>query len=156
MAHGEVIALHEIFGEHLPVRVPDKFFLEVLDIVFHAVIGDQFLNVGKFLVRRLRIGIEGDHHPAQPFLAADLRQAVVVFAEAFIVRHGGCGAERTIEVVAPAVIGADDGSGIALVLQKDGHAMQANIGLGVQCTVPVTDHHDGLVSEFQGYIITGF
>lgn len=107
MADRQVIAFHEVLGEHLPVRVPDMGLAEALDIVLHLIGGDQLFQRAKGRGDAGAVLVERDVDPAQPFLAADRGQGVVLLAEA-----GGLGHERrpsqaAVEVIGPGVIGAD-------------------------------------------------
>ncbi len=153
MANRQVVALHEILGEHLPVRVPHMGLAEALDVVFHLVLGDHLFQRAQRRGDARTILVEGDVDPAEPFLAADRRQDVVVLAEA-----GGLGHERrpsqvAVEAIGPGVIGADDRTLVAGAFQQGRHAMQADIGEGAQLAVLVAQHHDRLAGKLVGEIV---
>ena len=130
--------------------------VEGLDVVFHPVVFNQSLDLGELYSNRGRIRVEGHHDPAEPFLAAQLPQAVAILAlaEALVLVHRGGATQRTVEIVAPGMVRADDHLAVARALQERRHAVQADIGHGAEHTRLVAQHDERLAREFVSEIVT--
>ena len=153
MADRQVVALHEVLGEHLPVGVPDVVLVEGLDIVLHAEVGDERPGFGQAFGDGRGVAVERHEDPTEPFLAADGRQSVVLAAEVAVQRHRRRATQGAIEVVGPGVIGADDAAHPAAAGQQRRHAVQADVGEGAQAAVAVAHHGDRLAGDVPGEVV---
>ena len=155
VADRQVVALHEILGEDLPVGVPDVVFAECFRVAGEIQMGDHRLGFGEGFGRRRRVRIERHHDEAEPFLAAHGRQLHVGLAEALVAAHRRGAAQGAVEIVGPGVIGADDGAGIATPFQQRRHAVAADVGHRPQRAVAVTQHDDRLAGDLHRQVVAG-
>ena len=155
MADRQVVAFHEVLGQHLPVRVPHEAFVEPLRVVRHVIGPDQLLDIGEMRGHRFCFGVERHHEPAKPFFAPQLWQTVMLLAEALVCIHGGRTAELAVRLIAPAMIGTGNDAAVAAAFENGGHAVQADIRLAADLPIHATDHHQRLASEFKGDVVAG-
>ncbi|MCY1221034.1 hypothetical protein D9M72_330750 [compost metagenome] len=153
--HGQVITFHEVLSQDLPVGVPDVLFLEGLDVVLHAVVGDEVFELAQVFGNRRQAVIEGHVHPALPYLATHAGQLVVALAEPALAMHLRRSAQFPLQVIAPRVVRTDDGAHIPAALQQYRHAMQADVGKRADFVLVVAQHHHRLASDVAGHVIAG-
>jgi hypothetical protein len=152
MGDREVIALHEILGQQLPIRIPDMIVLGNGQITRHVIGRDHRLQRGQEPRQALGGGIEGDIDPALPDLAADLRQMMLARIEAGGALHMGGGQELAVGVIGPGVIGADDPAAASPPLDEAHHPMQADIGEGADAALAPNDE-EGLVVDGEAEVV---
>ena len=111
---GKMIALHEVFGEQLPVGFPDVVLVRHRHVTRHVVARDFGMEFGKQLGDRGGVGVQRHINPALPNLGFEFRQAIVLFFEVRRDAHVASTQHLAGEVISPAVIGAGDPAGIAL------------------------------------------
>ena len=155
MTDRQMIALHEILGQNLPIGVPNMGLAKRFDIGLHLEIVDEVLDLGELRRNWRRLGIERHHRPAEPGLAADLRQLVILLAETDVARHRRRPAQRPVEIIAPAMIGADDRAAIAGALQERRHAMAAHVGHRPQFAVLAADDDNRFARQLIGQVVAG-
>jgi len=153
MANGQVIAFHEILGQHLPVGIPDMGFKECLGVILHVIVGDHFGQRGELIRHRRGIGVECDKDPAQPLFAADVGQGVVGFAEPFVLGHRRRAAQSPIQIVSPCMIRAHDAACVAAPFQQSRHAVAADIGHRPEHSMSVAQDNDWLPGQFQRDVV---
>ena len=155
MGHRQVVALHEILDQRLPVRAP---FLEPgfgAVTLLDPVIGDKGLQTGEVGSQRRRI-VSGVHEQeAAPFLESEFRQCAGGGIEPLDLVHIGCLAQRAVQIIAPGMIGAGQHGRLALALDKRHSAMPADIRIGADIALPVTHHHHRLVADLHRHILSG-
>ena len=153
----EVVALHEILGEDLPVRFPDMLFAEGLGVVGEAVAArDDLLHRPKQLIRRRNVGIERDVDPAIPDIAAYAGEAVVALVEGRAFVHPRGMAQAAVEAVGPGMIGAGDDLAVAASGKEQAHPVQADVGEGPDLSGMVAHDEDRLIDEPEGEIVAPF
>ena len=154
MGHRQVVALHEILDQRLPVRAP---FLEPgfgAVALFNPVIGNEWLQRGKVGGQRRRI-VSGVHEQeAAPFLESEFRQCAGGGIEPLDLVHIGCLAQRAVQIIAPGMVGAGQHSCLALALDKRHSAMSADIRIGANIALSVTHHHNGFVADLHSHILS--
>ena len=155
MGHRQVVALHEILDQRLPVCAP---FLEPgfgAVTLLDPVIGDKGLQTGEVGSQRRRI-VSGVHEQeAAPFLESEFRQCAGGGIEPLDLVHIGCLAQRAVQIIAPGMIGAGQHGRLALALDKRHSAMPADIRIGADIALSVTHHHHRLVADLHRHILSG-
>ena len=124
-------------------------------------VGSDIGEVGEYagpwpFRNRRDVGIERDIDPAEPGLGAQLRQAIVRFAESGSAFHVRRRQQRTVEAIAPCMVRADDRGGAAAPFQQNRHPMQTDIGKRTHVASPVTHDDDRLTGDLIGQICARF
>ena len=152
-----MVALHEVLGEDLPVRLPDMLFAEGLGVVGEAVAArDDLLHRPKQVLRRRNVGIQRDVDPAIPDIAAHMREAVVAPVEGRARVHPRGMAQAAVEAVGPGMVGAGDDLAVAASGEEQAHPVQADVGEGPDFSGVVAHDEDRLVDEPEGEIVAPF
>ena len=149
-----MVALPEIFGDHLPVGV-DRVHGAAGDAgVLEPVRREKVLDVGG---RRVEIGrILGKADEDQP---AHLAEGDRVEAECSGIdpfgEVPGVG-QRAVETIRPGVIGADQPLGVPVGGEADPRtAVTADIVITAGLAPLVAQHHDRIVADFPGEVVPG-
>ena len=156
VADRQVVALHVVLGQDLPVGVPDMGFAEGLGVVLKAEIGDHFIQRRQPGEDCIGFGVQRDVDPAEPFFTTDRRQTKVFLAETVVALHSRRTAQCAVQIVGPGVIGAGDCADVATPLQQRRHAVQADIRHRPEHLVAATHHHDRLAGNNAGNVVAGF
>ena len=108
MADRQMVAFHEILGQHLPVGGPAEGFTKGFAVAGHIQIANQRVDIGQLRRRVWRIRVQRHQNPALPHLRAHLRQADPVLAEVLVQGHRRGTTQGTVEVVGPGMIRTDN------------------------------------------------
>jgi hypothetical protein len=122
----------------------------------HVITPDQLRELFHSLSDGRDILIERDIDPAEPGLGAQLRQAIVRFAESGSAFHVRRRQQRTVEAIAPCMVRADDRGGAAAPFQQNRHPVQTDIGKRAHAASPVTHDDDRLTGDLIGQICARF
>ena len=107
------------------------------------------------LLQRRAIVVEVDEQKAAPGVDLDWTQTVIGLLKADRLVHLGRAAQLAVQLVGPAVIGADDQFAIALALQQFGTAMPAGVGKCANDAVLIAQDDQRDAGEFQREIVAG-
>ncbi len=158
MHQREVVGVGGVFQLDLPVAgEAEAVFARHLDAVAGALFHEQvhpFFRRAKIVFQRLDIVLErGENHAGIAFGAqADQRQLGLVdaVAVAFRVRNA---AQRSIQCVAPTVVGADEAVGLALlVFAHRGATVATAIEQHVYVFLAITHHNHRLLADVGGLV----
>ena len=155
MADRQVVAFHEVVGQHFPVGLPVEFLEECLLVAGHVKITDHFLDVCKGFTRWRCIFIECDQNPAQPLLDSHRLQAIRFTIESGVASHCRSTTQSAVQIVCPAMVWTDDGPRVAAPFKQCRHTVAADIRMGTKDTFTISHDHDRLTGEIKGKIVTG-
>ena len=153
MGHLDMVGLHEVFHEELPVRLAHLVGAEQARIFRHPVVPGLFGGKGKTLRERGRVFVERHVDPAFPDLRADRGQAVIRLIKFHSTLHPGRAGKPAVEVVAPAVERADQLRRISFPVRDEARAMPAHVREAPDRAFRVACGHDGLARDLAGDVI---
>ena len=108
MGDGQMIALHEILAQKLPVRIPEVILGHNRDVARHVVGSDDALQRLENRGDAFSLRIERHVNPALPDFRANLWQMMLPRRETWCPLHMRCADELAAGVVGPCMIWADD------------------------------------------------
>ena len=162
---GQVVVLHEVLGDELPVRVD-----LVLDPPDEALLGEPVAveslgKIAELVVERGRLGVEAHEDEAAPFVDANGVKTVVGPVERLDLAHvedvllilgnprfgreERCSQTRSVEVVRPRVVGAlEEARDLALPLRDEPRpAVAADIVVRAKLAVAVPAHDERAAAD---------
>ena len=148
-----MIALHEVLGQDLPIRLPNVVLHHHRDVIRHAIAADHLFEGRELRAQVGRVGVQRGVDPALPDLAGQLGKAHLIGREIGAFLHEGRAQQAAVQVVSPGVVGADDVPALALAFQKPHHAMAADIGEAADGAVPAAEGEDRLRADGEGQVV---
>jgi len=149
-----VIAVIVVLEHHLPVPREGGF----LDV--HRGIGliqfkvfQHLCHLGQSWRQRCGLGVEVDEDEAVPDLHLELGQADLALVEAASLFHRRRPDQLTVQAVGPMVIGAQEGTGIAMAFRHKHRPVLANARHGADMAVAGPHHDDRLAHMHRGEVI---
>ena len=155
MHPGQVVVLHEVLGDELPVRL--DLVLDPADeaLLGEPVAGESLGKIAELVVERGRLGVEAHEDEAAPLVDANRVESVVGLVERLDLAHvedvllilgnprlrreERCPQAGAVEVVGPRVVGAlEEARDLALPLgDEPGAAVPADVVVRAKLAVAV-------------------
>src|SRR5690349_3161697 len=134
----EVIALHEVFRQAFPVRVP-YLFLKVVKLAFLVVIvADVRFERAKCFAGRRRVAVDVHEDEVLPDRRIDFRQRTSRCIEILALLHQRSAFQLAVEFITPCVIGARVYPRISTAECDEIATMPAYVGKHVYVALGVT------------------
>ena len=131
----QVVLLHGVLDEELPVARQDELDRarghQVLAVVGRELLG----HIAEVVHEAFGVGVEAHEDEAAPSLETDRLEAVIALVEVERLVHAVGAPEGAVEVVDPAVVGADESAAVALVLGHLRTPVAACVGEGPHLAV---------------------
>src|SRR5687767_5792223 len=127
MERREMVALHEILQEALPIHLPHIFNDIAESHLLHVIGRNQGVQAGKPRPQRWRIRGERDKHEPLPERARKFREPAAGAVEIVSFVDTGSADQAAESVVGPVVIGTDKVPSVPPATGQDGAAMTANV-----------------------------
>ena len=155
--HGrQVIALHEVLGQALPVQRPVLGRrLDGAHLLGMIVADEPVEPVGRG-VEVTRRAVEVDEQPSHPLRHGKRGQAAAGTIEAGARVDERCGQQRAVERVAPAVIGADEALRPSSSVEQPAATVTADVGQDRHAAVRPAHDDQGLAEHLERVVGAGF
>ena len=155
MHGGEVVALHEVLGQALPVRLPRLGLAVAEHHVFHVVVAHQRHQAFQPRPERRGLPVEIDEEESLPHLHRDLGQSAARLVEIVAALDERRAHEPPAQVVGPGVIRALEMLRVAGSARDRHAAVPADVGKHSQPAVPGAYHQQRLPEQIDRPVVAG-